>query len=330
MTNIHYNPLTCGGCAQAFAFPSIARAYTDLPQAAGRSSAHFSQMLLLPVWCHQCEGASWVERIPAAREFALAAGLRRMPGRARQEGIADDLLDLDDADFAWLYQHLAERHAPPFCLECGSTRITPIDTTQRDTGLLHEACWDSPILFHGFPIGSSGLRTVREAYAGRYHDVAGKVVWTRMHVQQFLQYRLGAVLEVRRDDPFHAVLTSTIRLIANRAGERALAALAPLADARVPAALGLLGALHVLGEGVPHSGAAAAPLLGSAKALGDACAAHNLASLYATGAPGVAQDIPRARQLFGDALAMGGQYEPDDFYAQDDYASMTGYFYRPA
>ncbi|MFB9242285.1 sel1 repeat family protein [Massilia antarctica] len=328
--NILYHPLKCSGCAQEFPFPSIARAYTDLPQAEGRSATHFSQMLLLPVWCHQCEGASWVERIPAAREFALAAGLRRMLGRARHEGIDDDLLDLDDADFAWLYQHLAERQAPPFCVECGSTRIAPIDTTQRDTGLLHEACWDSPILFHGFPIGSIGFRSGRESYAHRFHDVTGQIAWTRLQVQGFLQYRLGAVLEVRRDDPCHAVLTSIIRLIANGCSERAIAALAPLVDAQVPAALGLLGALHVLGEGVAHSGTAAAPLLEKAKALGNACAAHNLASLYATGAPGLAQDTSRARQLFGDALAMGGQYEPDDFYAQDDYTSMRGHFYRPA
>ncbi|MCE3604943.1 hypothetical protein LXA47_15170 [Massilia sp. P8910] len=327
--NILYHPLKCSGCAQEFAFPSKARAYTDLPHAAGRSTTHFSQMLLLPVWCHQCEGPSWAERIPAAREFALAAGLRRMPGRARHEGIADDLLDLDDADFAWLYQHLAERHAPPFCLECGSTRIAPIDTTQRDTGVLHEARWDSPILFLGFSIGSGGLRTGRGLYTDRFHDATGQIAWTRMHASEYF-YCLSTVVEVRHDDPFHAVLTSIIRLIANGCSERAIAALAPLVDAQVPAALGLLGALHVLGEGVAHSGTAAAPLLGSAKALGDACAAHNLASLYATGAPGVAQDIPRARQLFGDALAMGGQYEPDDVYAQDNYASMTGYFYRPA
>ncbi|NHZ78518.1 hypothetical protein F2P44_04360 [Massilia sp. CCM 8695] len=328
--NILYHPLKCSGCAQEFAFPSIGRAYTDLPQTGGRCGAHFSQMLLLPVWCHQCEGASWGERIPSAREFALAAGLRRMPGRARQEGIDDDLLDLDDADFAWLFQHLAGRNAPPFCLECGSTRVVPIDTTQRDTGLLHEGCWDSPILFHGFPIGSAGLRTGREPYARQFHDVMGQIAWTRMLVQEFFRYRLSTVLEVRRDDPFHAVLASTIRLIANGSAERALGALAPLVDAQVPAALGLLGALHVLGEGVPHCGSTAAPLLEDAKALGDACAAHNLASLYATGAPGVPQDVPRARQLFGDALSMGGQYEGDDFYAQDDYAAMTGHFYRPA
>lgn len=323
--NIYYNPLKCTGCAQEFAFPTIARSYTDLPQAAGRSTIHFSEMLLLPAWCHGCEGASWVERIPGVREFDTAAGLRRIG----DDGIVDDLLEIEEADFRWLYQHLPHRKAPPRCLVCASTRFTLIDPNQRQTPIVHEACWGSPIEFRFFSIGSVGLQTGRRSYAGLCHDAEGDFVWAVLCMQALFTGRLKAVLHARRQDPEHAALARAIHLIIHAATDAALTMLAPLAAANSPAALGLLGALHYLGEGVAHSGLEAAALLEKAKTLGDACAAHNLASLHATGAPGVAQDIARARQLFGEARAMGGQYECDDFYAQDDFTVANHTFYHP-
>ncbi|NHZ89415.1 hypothetical protein F2P45_10360 [Massilia sp. CCM 8733] len=328
--NIRYNPMKCTGCAQEFAFPAIARSYTDLPDAGGCGGAHFSQMLLLPVWCHACEGASWVERIPGVREFDTAAGLRRMPGRIACEGIVDDLLEIEEADFRWLYDHLRHRKAPPKCLVCASTRFTAIDAGQRETSIVHEACWNSPIEFCGFSIGSGGVRAGRRSYAGLFHDAEGNVVWAELCMHDLFTGRLHAMLHARRQDPDHAALAALIGLITNWATDEALAMLAPLVAANSPAALGLLGALHYVGDGVAHSGLEAAALLEKAKSLGDACAAHNLASLYATGAPGVAQDIPRARQLFGEARAMGGQYECDDFYAQDDFSVANRTFYHPS
>ncbi|UOD27801.1 sel1 repeat family protein [Massilia violaceinigra] len=326
---IHYSPLKCTGCAQEFAFPTIARSYTDLPEAGGSGGAHFSEMLLLPVWCHACEGASWVERIPGARAFDTAAGLRRMPGRIACEGIVDDLLEIEEADFRWLYEHLSRRKAPPRCVVCASTRFTPIDFGRRDTSVVHEACWGSPIEFRGFSIGGGGLHIGARSYARLYHDAEGDVAWAALCRQALSTGRLNAVLHARRQDRDHATLNGAIHLIIQPATDAALAVLAPLVAANSPAALGVLGALHYLGEGVAHSGLDAATLLEKAKALGDACAAHNLASLYATGAPGVAKDIAHARQLFGEARAMGGQYERDDFYAQDDFAVANNTFYHP-
>ncbi|NHZ36363.1 tetratricopeptide repeat protein [Massilia rubra] len=326
---IHYNPMKCTGCAQEFAFPSIGRSYTDLPEAGGRHAAHFSAMLLQQAWCHECEGASWVERIPGEREFATAAGLRRRADRSGYEGIDDDLLEIEDDDFRWLYEHLPHRKAPPRCLVCASTHFTPIDATQRQTPIVHEACWDSPIEFRGFSIGSGGLQTGGRSYAHRFYDAEGDVVWAKLCMQEFLVGRLIVILHARRHDPAHATLAAAIDLVINRASDDALAVLAPLAAANNPAALGLLGALHYVGEGVAHSGTEAVSLLEKAKALGDACAAHNLASLYATGAAGVAKDIARARQLFAEARAMGGQYERDDFYAHDNFTVANRTFYHP-
>lgn len=327
--NIHYNPMKCTGCAQEFAFASSMRSYTDLPEAAGRSAVHFSEMLLLPVWCHECEGASWVERIPVAREFDVAAGLRRRPTRSGYDGIDDALLGIEDDDFHWLYQHLRRRKAPPRCLVCASTRFTLIDPSRRQTPIVHEACWDSPIEFCGFEFGSVGLLPFRSAYAHQFHDAEGDFVWAELHAHDFPMGLLTAILHARRQDPDHATLTAAIKLVINRNSEQALAVLAPLAAANSPAALGMLGVLHYVGEGVEHSGVGAIRLLEKAKALGDACAAHNLALLFASGAPCVEQDIARAHQLFDQARAMGGQYERDDFYAQGDLSAEYRAFRAP-
>jgi hypothetical protein len=329
--NYYFNPLKCSGCAQEFPFPFLERSYTDLPGSAMTADTrqHFCDMILLPAWCLQCEGASYVERVPTEREFNAAAGLRRMPEREGQKAIEDNLLEIEVDDFRWLYEHLAHRKAPPKCVVCGSTQFIPIDEMLGDTGITHEACWDSPIHSCGFPIGSGGNRYSRELNGYWFYDLTGEFKWGELENSPLRRYRLTAILHAEHDDPHYALLNSAIRLLLDRATEQAVATLMPLVTAEVPAAIGILGAVHYLGAGVSHSGTDAAALLSKAKALGNACAAHNLALLFSTGAPGVAQDIPLARQLFDDALAMGGQYAADDFYALEDFAAGMRTYYRP-
>ncbi|NHZ96874.1 hypothetical protein [Massilia sp. CCM 8734] len=192
----YYNPMKCTGCAQEFAFPSLARSYTDLPEAGGRSTIHFSEMLLLPAWCHDCNSASWIERIPSRREFDTAASLRRRANRSGCLGIEDDLLDIEDDDFRWLYHNLSNRNTPPRCLICASTRFTPIDPNQWQTPIVHDACWDSPIEFRGFPIGS-GWHSGR-SYVYRFHNAEGDFAWAELWTLKSRMAELYAMLHARR------------------------------------------------------------------------------------------------------------------------------------
>ena len=67
------------------------------------------------------------------------------------------------------------------------------------------------------------------------------------------------------------------------------------AEMGVPEALGALGAVYYTGIGGPPDGELARALLAEAAALGDALAAHNLGTLYATGAPPVLHNPHKSR-----------------------------------
>ncbi len=96
--------------------------------------------------------------------------------------------------------------------------------------------------------------------------------------------------------------------------EKALGILRPLADQQVPGALGLLGFMYQVGEGVEFDAVKAVQLLTRAAELGDGVAAHNLGTIYVMDLPGVGQDLQLSKYFYRKAKALGAQFAPDAFY----------------
>ena len=96
--------------------------------------------------------------------------------------------------------------------------------------------------------------------------------------------------------------------------DAALSLLAPLVDAGIPSAVGLLGTFYQLGLGFPPNGVKAVSLFTQAAKAGDALAAHNLGTVYCTGLPGVAPNPDLARSWYKKARGLGLQLLPPDAY----------------
>lgn len=95
---------------------------------------------------------------------------------------------------------------------------------------------------------------------------------------------------------------------------QAIALLEPLCDEGDADAQSMLGVLYQIGIGVPGDGEKAVALLRSAAEKGIGLAAHNLATLYATGAPGIEPDSELSRHYLRMAKRLGVHLLPDDYY----------------
>lgn len=321
------SPLVCTGCTQKFPFPGGYFFYTDLPpgerpQAAGivcpetasDAGLHFWPLLIHLIWCLQCDRPSFIERIPVMRELNAIAALRRSGKKPHQHDIEDDLLWMDDDQFAAYYRHMLNRSPKPKCLLCAGSYFVLINQAERETGLRHEACWGSPIVYTGLQIGA-GIPVRYHDYHVRHYNPDGLFVWAEACFACIDRYRLVVVLAPGADSPDRQALIAVIDAILANDPDMALILLAPLLSRQLPAALGLLGALHYAGRGVAHDGQQAIALLRRAVAAGDGAALHNLACLFCTGAPGVPRDDQQGRALFGQAWRQGAQYADDAFYA---------------
>ena len=96
--------------------------------------------------------------------------------------------------------------------------------------------------------------------------------------------------------------------------EKSLFILNPLVEAEIPGALGLLGVMYQLGEGVPLNGRKSVELLTKAVELGDGVAAHNLGTIYGGGLPGVQRSHEKSKMYYRQAKEMGAQFAPNEFY----------------
>ena len=113
---------------------------------------------------------------------------------------------------------------------------------------------------------------------------------------------------------YEAQLIEANDAICDKEFKKALSILEPLVKIEIPGALGLLGVMYQLGEGVPLDGKKAVELLSRAVELGDGTAAHNLGTIYGGGLPGIDQDIEKSQLYYRKAKEMGAQYAPDEFY----------------
>lgn len=100
----------------------------------------------------------------------------------------------------------------------------------------------------------------------------------------------------------------------NQEYEKSLSILLPLVEKEFPAALGLLGVMYQLGDGVERDLNKAVVLLTKAYELGDGTAAHNLGTIYAMGEDDIEQDFEKSKMYYRKAKELGAQYAPDEFY----------------
>jgi hypothetical protein len=249
-----------------------------------------------------------VERIPSQREFAHAAGLRKKSMEIGAHGISDDLLYLDERDFAQLYEQCMNRSTPPKCVLCGSSSYVEISMDKSGTGLKHGACWGSPILarglrlsgFNGPPIGS--LRLL---------DLNGELAWSTIYKTGTQLFWLDAVIHIPRNSEQYASLRRISNLLMNGNDAEAVALIQPLLEEGDGTAIGMMGALHYLGRGVEHNGHMAETRFKEAIGLGDLSALHNLAKLYSTGAPGLSPDTQQGQEWHHVACHAGAVFDSE-------------------
>jgi TPR repeat protein len=107
------------------------------------------------------------------------------------------------------------------------------------------------------------------------------------------------------------------QLICEERGLEALAILEPLAAAGSAEAIALQGLLFQLGTpDLPPNGTRAEALLLEAVSKGSGVAAHNLGTLYITGAPGFEPKPELGKRYYQRARDLGFQVAPDEFYQE--------------
>jgi len=113
---------------------------------------------------------------------------------------------------------------------------------------------------------------------------------------------------------YEAQLKAASEALSNKEYAEALLILKPLVSEEIAGALGLLGAMYQLGEGVPQNGKEAVKLLSRAVELGDGTSAHNLGTIYCGGLPDVQQNYEKSKMYYRKAKEMGAQFAPNEFY----------------
>lgn len=164
--------LFCIECEEHHAFPSDMLLYVPPGKTAPPSYRDWDWATVLTdrVWCYQCEGPSYLERIPSNREYEVAARFRMNPDIPRPEHVEDELLEVDELQFQFLVKHLARRQASGSCLFCGSRSVQHLQLAMnRVVNFRHPYC-DGTLRFDRFFINSYGERTIR------WFSVAGEPI----------------------------------------------------------------------------------------------------------------------------------------------------------
>jgi hypothetical protein len=160
----------CLECEESLAFPGamfLYRSPDDTGEPAYRKW-NWASVLLDKIWCHSCDGFRYAERIPSLREFNVAAAVRRLPDHPRPANLEDELLEVDDEQFKFLYTHLSNRRGPGHCLSCGGSSYASLAIAiDRVVNFRHPHCGGS-FRFRRHFVNFVGPRTIR------WYDVAGK------------------------------------------------------------------------------------------------------------------------------------------------------------
>ena len=163
MTFTRHESLHCLECAEHHAFPSEILLYAPAETRAKPSYRDWNWATVLTnrIWCFQCEGPSYTERIPSQREFDLAFKFRSDPDLPRPDNLEDELLDIDDEQFHFLRKHLKGRHQNNICIYCGSGSVRFLQTAMnRVVNFKHPLCGGILQFDHFFSNGY-GEKTIR-------------------------------------------------------------------------------------------------------------------------------------------------------------------------
>jgi TPR repeat protein len=96
--------------------------------------------------------------------------------------------------------------------------------------------------------------------------------------------------------------------------KKAISILEPLCDSGVVEAMAMLGAIYQTRAEKTHEGERAVVLLSRAAEQGSGLAAHNLATAFVTGLPGVPANLEESRKYLKLAKALGVKLLPGKFY----------------
>jgi hypothetical protein len=121
MSSTQVELLACVECEEKLHFPADICLYR-LPEVS--TPPPYERWVWLPVltdkvWCMSCNGPRYAERIPTLKEFNTAAAVRRFPDAPRSEYVEDELLEVENDQFQFLFTHLIQRRGPGNCLACG-------------------------------------------------------------------------------------------------------------------------------------------------------------------------------------------------------------------
>jgi hypothetical protein len=155
--------LHCTECEERFPFPSELLLYQspDDASAPAYRKGNWVPLLTNRVWCSSCDGPRYTERVPSLAEFHKAAAVRRLPNTGLPMNVEDDLLQIGDDEFSFLFTHLATRRGTDRCLTCGSTSVLPLRTAiDRVLNFRHTLCDGALYLKRAFCPGY-GERTIR-------------------------------------------------------------------------------------------------------------------------------------------------------------------------
>ena len=250
-------------------------------------------MLASPCWCLHCNRPTLIERIPDIDQYMKAAALRRLPEQERHNAASDYLLYLEDENFLEHYQWRMTRTAPSKCLRCGNSAYILIDENQRDTGITHEYCWNSPI--ECIPPHICSHEYV--AQINCYHSLTGELNWLHVHRR--------TVISCMTDDPCKADLRKAAYAIVRYKETEAFDILEALSKENRTPAMTALGTLYLFGIGVEADGEQAFHYLSKALQAGDGLAAMNLSRMYWAGMAGIKADDEKMKYYLHTAREMG-------------------------
>lgn len=163
MSGIFRESLLCLECDERHAFPADMLLYLPPEKATPPSYRDWDWGVVLTdrVWCYQCEGPSYLERIPSNREYEVAVRFRTNPDIPRPEFVEDELLEIDDFQFEFLVKHLTRRQPSRSCLFCGSKSVRHLQLAKnRVVNLRHPYC-NGTLQFDQFFSNGFGEKTIR-------------------------------------------------------------------------------------------------------------------------------------------------------------------------
>lgn len=167
--------IVCTECNEALPFPTEMLLYRP-PDDADEPSYrkwNWASVLTDRIWCRSCEAPRYAERVPSLREFNTAAAVRRFPDHPRPDNVEDELLEVDDTQFRFLFTHLSSRRGRGTCLSCGGSSYAPLGiAVDRVINFKHPHCGGAfqfkRLFFNGY-----GPRTIR------WFNVDGTLIGTQ-------------------------------------------------------------------------------------------------------------------------------------------------------